>query len=124
MENEQKWRQNQIIVDRFIMETFQFPAIFHWPTVANIDNFWRITKSRFFTHFGTQKVDFFNFPSIFGDFSNFCAKFSHNFKISCTKWRENLKIADLSSIALKKSVLPFEKYENVGVWFMSARLMK
>ena len=33
----------------------------HQLTVANIDNFSRITKSQFFKHFGPKNVDFFNF---------------------------------------------------------------
>ena len=30
-------------------------------TVGNMNNFWRITKSEFFTHFGTKKVFFLKF---------------------------------------------------------------
>ena len=69
----------------------------HQRTVANIDNFLRITKSQFFNHFGPKKVDFF---AIFGDFSNFGTGFSHNSKFSCPNGAkiDQLGIVDPSSI--------------------------
>ena len=52
----------------------------HQRTVANIDNFSRITKSQFLNILGPKKLIFMPFLVIF---SNFGTGFSHNSKFSC-----------------------------------------
>ena len=52
--------------------------------MGNIDNYWLITKFRFYSNFGhDQKVYFF--CAFFGDFSDFGAKFFVEGKIEPAK---------------------------------------
>ena len=65
--------------------------------MRTVANFLCMTKSVFRT-FWAQKSWFFkkNF-AIFGDFSKFGSRFSHNSKFSCPKWRQNWSVRDRRS---------------------------
>ena len=114
------WRQHSSFssgpAERFLVRVFQnnfqkyfLKQIFYWIlglyiskfrvfhgtpgtpcTVGNIDNYWLITKSRFYSNLGPKKLIFWNFGAIFSHFSNFGAKFFIHFNFSRPFGRENL----------------------------------